>query len=644
MPTTTEHLRIKLGRVATGTMSPGNTALTALGFSALPWEGSGTPLLASDVGTEVTVIGAGPNMPVVPAFGPVGEMLITTLSSWSDATSGNLAAAASNDTEPGAANVTVYREIDWKIDSLRVEWSLTSIARSTMTFTVDSLDGSMVGIEGMPVLLKDDVLGVLWGGSVDSVEITNEVQDGGPITFQFSCVSWAALLDRRPIDPYVLTGGIFGSLTLQDTMRHLVYDYCDSEGLSVDCPVGPTISLNVSGAADKTVAQAADDAMALSNDPSNTYIWYVDPWKVVTAKLAQTTAAPWHVSDADHTDADILLKVDYKRNRSKLVNHVYLLCTCVLTATDPETYAGDGTRKDFTVTKPIGVTPTITVNGVGKTVGIANGGVAFDWYWSRGSNTVTQDVGGATLTSGNSLVVSYQAMSTQLFTAENITSIDRQLSIESGTGISGQKVTYDSPVLLADAPALAQLFADRLAFIPKEITVVTRRSGLGIGQSFSVTLGQFFLPTLDYLIDSVTLTSEQGELRWEIHCVNGPTLGAYLTAFASMAGGGSSGSSIGGGFSSGSGGTTTPTSGVTLVPKIFTANYTFTGPDPAIGGLLVIYGMMDGTGGWVVDFDPSVFQWPPDVDTAANVGFTQIFVSQGGKWVSTALGISGRKA
>jgi len=63
-----------------------------------------------------------------------------------------------------------------------------------------------------------------------------------------------------------------------------------------------------------------------------------------------------------------------------------------LTAERTERFAGDGQRQTFTVEFPIANKPKITVNGFVKTVGISSLDDGNDWYWSKGSNEVSQDL------------------------------------------------------------------------------------------------------------------------------------------------------------------------------------------------------------------------------------------------------------
>jgi hypothetical protein len=195
------------------------------------------------------------------------------------------------------------------------------------------------------------------------------------------------------------------------------------------------------------------------------------------------------------------------------------------------------------------------------------------------------------------------------------------------------------PILADDCPALAQSFADRMSSIPKELTITSMRSGLDIGQTLNVVIGQFALASANYLVNTLTMTTESGYFKWEAQCVNGPDVGDYLTAFEIMSGSGSGGS-VSGGFGGGSGSGTAPGSGVTVVELDIVGSGVISGPDPDVGGLLVLYIAINGIGGYSVTFDPAVFRWPPYVDTTPNLAVTAIFASVDNKW--TYVPVNGR--
>lgn len=644
-PLATSTLKVYLGWAGTGTMSPGSAALTSVGFSALPWQSVGDPLTAADIGNYISVIGAGPDMPFVPAFGPGGELLATQVTAVADGANCTLASVASNDTEPGAANVVLYRRKKYKDGSLRIDWALSSRARSTAVFTLDSLDGSMVAVAGMPVLIYDPVTATLWGGIIQTVDVINETaRDGGLLHFECSCVSWAFLLDRRPINPWILNGGVFSD-SLRSVCQHLVYDYCDSEGLSVASVVGPTIDLNVSGLADRTVAQALDQACANASDATHAYVWYVDEWRIVHVIEASTTAAPWHLSDLDATDANVLVKLKYTTTLDKIVNVTFLDASAVLSPAIPENFVGNGSQESFPVTKPIGATPTVTVGGVSKTVGQKNGVTAFQWYWSPGSGGIDRGTDGIP-GSGVSVVVTYQPQSRQLFQDRNITSIDIQSRIESGTGQWGAHVPYSVPFDEADGPTVAEQANLETAGSPKSLEFVTYKYGLAFGQIFHVTLAKLHLTDFPLLIDTVSLSTDDNYMKWTIHCVRGPVIGDYITALSSL--GGSGGSSGGGGVGGVGGGGSPSGGGVpTLVTDVtLTSDTTINNPGAptSSGQLWVVILRQDATGHWTVTWGTDVELAPPiDNTSEPSTMYIISFVGIGTKWYVCGTPILGRR-
>ena len=97
-------------------------------------------------------------------------------------------------------------------------------------------------------------------------------------------------------------------------------------------------------------------------------------------------------------------------------------CSISQTATASATYTGssdsiggcgsqysrpNGYVRSFPVCQLITSVSSVTVNGVSKTVGVAGVDAGRDWYYTPGSQSIVQAVGGTTLTSGDTLVISY---------------------------------------------------------------------------------------------------------------------------------------------------------------------------------------------------------------------------------------------
>ena len=97
-------------------------------------------------------------------------------------------------------------------------------------------------------------------------------------------------------------------------------------------------------------------------------------------------------------------------------------CSISQTATASATYTGssdsiggcgsqysrpNGYVRSFPVCQLITSVSSVTVNGVSKTVGVAGVDSGRDWYYTPGSQSIVQAAGGTTLTSGDTLVISY---------------------------------------------------------------------------------------------------------------------------------------------------------------------------------------------------------------------------------------------
>jgi hypothetical protein len=486
------RLHLKIGYVGSCDMTVGSSQITNI---------SGVILQASDVGTQVSVIGAGPTPPFVPSFPwaidpstgagvqpPTGEtpypgtLLVAELAD----TSGNLrdargfltgSSVAANNTQPGASNLTVYREVSTTMDNpMTVQWTLTTSQRATLTATIYDPMGALNIQAGMPVLLYDD--GVLaetgqyyFGGAVDSVTARNIpgkvpwVQNASgnwanPVYWDIQAVSWSHLLDKRLVNNYIpppminppnadnwnpLKGpppppgwvqpnpdavygvtqpGQFVGMYLGDIINQLIFNYCDSEGLSTNLgnyyPQGSAgaapIAFFAANPGKDTVAQAIDNACqaGYTLDTSTTppsirsYIWWIDPWKkvyVVQAGLGLTS--PWNIDESGvyGDDASVLLSVSNAVTREKLANGVYIDSSQTIGADVTEFYQGDASKHSYSTGQPVGGVPQVAIVGpivnqanVSKftnpqTVGYKGAPTGTSqWYWSMGSNTIEQEV------------------------------------------------------------------------------------------------------------------------------------------------------------------------------------------------------------------------------------------------------------
>jgi hypothetical protein len=547
-PTTrTNTLHVKLGYV--GTVNPtsiGSAAIVA-GFPTTAWDPS-PGFRAGDVGAPITLIGAGATAPVTPVFGPIGKMLVTTLASFSSAADGVMNNPALNITESGASNLTIYRDVKCLEGSISVNWAISSIAAPTAQFTVASENGSVVCAVGMPVLIADDAAvtfanpyGAVWGGSLDQIVAVNE-PGSSLVYYQCSCVSWAYLLIKRIVSMYILTGGVYPAQAVDVTFTDLIYNYCNSDGLSVHSVVSPP-TLPAMTETGKTLSDALTDlATAASTAADATWLWWIDPWRVVHLEAVTTLPAPWGIDEITGTDGNVLAQISITTTREKLANRCYLESDLTLMPATSASYRGDGTTRDFSVQCPIGAVPTIDVNGSAKTVATKPTDPTShtaQWYWESNSNVLTQDTTETVLGKNDALNVTYQPLETQHFLGDVTASFDARSAVEGGTGYWETSVTVSDAVIpYADGNAKALAKAEVFSDVPEALDIQTYRPGLAICQILSVKLPSLGISsTTSFLIDQVDLITAGNYQMWKVHAVNGALIGDWRTAFAQLAGG-----------------------------------------------------------------------------------------------------------
>jgi len=457
-PISTQSLHFKLGYVGSGTMSPGSTTLLTIDGGSI----QGT-LSQADKGTQVSVIFAGPSLPFVPRYPEYppgtfypGSLLVAKIAQVVDGNTAYLDKAASNDTLPNSNNVTVYREVSTDINSpIKVQWTLTTSSRGTLSATIFDPHGSLNVFAGMPVYLYDDVYGDYFGGAIDTVKARNipgKIPGANPIYWDIQAVAWSSVLERRIINPYYppfndpltgtssdgsgtvppsgwhgppapatpanwptpITGGVggnsgvyqpgqFTNMYLGDIVNQIIFGYCDSEGLSSNSAngVGPLINFYQANPGKDTIAQAIDNAAQAGFTADQSWFWWIDPWKQVFLVPSQTFYAPWNVDESgasgpNDTDASVLLAVSVETTREKLANRVYIDSSQTIGATRTDTFYTDRSKHSYSMSQPLGGAPTIWIGHSGAvwTQSVAVKGApkqSANWYWALGDNSLEQD-------------------------------------------------------------------------------------------------------------------------------------------------------------------------------------------------------------------------------------------------------------
>lgn len=261
-------------------------------------------------------------------------------------------------------------------------------------------------------------------------------------------------------------------------------------------------------------------------------------WTVISNALTfaerHATPAPWilHSSDLLFTPSvRPTFSADLYRNRQIITN-----CLDTVTVTGEQKIA-DGIATSWQMAYPLYSAPTITVQGITKTVGEQGKSSNKDFYWQAGSTSISQDSSAASITSGYVISVDYVGQFYTTVTRDNLAEQAARKAVEGGTGIV--EAIEDGKQMLASA---AQTYADGLlARFSKndtvEIQVTTRRAGLQKGQQLPVFIPEHNINNAQLLITRIVTIGEQladGTILYQFQATatNGPNLNRWSSALS----------------------------------------------------------------------------------------------------------------
>lgn len=531
--TTTATLHLLLGYVAEGAMTATGTglAVTTPGF-----------FTSADVGARIMVLGAS----------TLGAPLFTTIASFTDGENVDLTNPAATTVTATSQNVVIFREKNSATDSVvlvgagGLTFTSTLQARDTFSFRYQSLHSSaspsttFAPVEGQPVLLVDDNLGEIFGGLLDQVSLVNIPGDTG-IYADCLGITYDVLLSKRTTgvptgsgSPPQPNAGAFTSQTLGQIATYLVSLAAD-DGVTISTVTGPVIaSYQVNY---ETLYNALDQVCQLASNAVAQYKWYTDSRRIVHVVQIGTVAAPWNLSYSDSSDKNALqlasggsdggIRVTF--TKQNYANKVSVKIGTLTVGTTTETFAGDGALMQFETVQPVAAAPIIAIeissplSEIVQTVGVLGIDTGKQWYWNLGSNVITQDPSGTPLTTGESLVVTYQGADQGVVISANSAEIARRAAVEGGTGIYELVQDAGTPASLADAQTLAAALSNSLGVIPETVAYGIYRGGLQIGQTQRIDLLQMGVSD-NFVIDSVTMSLQGNLVLWQITATRGPTV------------------------------------------------------------------------------------------------------------------------
>ena len=264
--------------------------------------------------------------------------------------------------------------------------------------------------------------------------------------------------------------------------------------------------------------------------------WNINHNKQLNFFSNASNVSPWMLTD-------LVPHENFKRTRTRdqYRNKQYLRAgtgkTSVQTLEKPAP-APDGVSRNFVLRFPIAEKPVIYVNStavLSANIGVNGLDTGKDWYFSYGSNTVSQSGSAAVLTAGSTIETTYIGLYPIIAVIDEPAQISARQAIETGTsGIYESVVTEKSINENNQAIEYSEGLVLKYGVIPSIVTFDTEVPGLQAGQLLPIQKSLYGINS-SFLIESVQISAaDSGATNYSVRCLDGSSLGGWEEWFKEL--------------------------------------------------------------------------------------------------------------
>jgi hypothetical protein len=405
-----------------------------------------------------------------------------------------------------------------KSESLQVDDTVQ--ARSTASFQLKDLAEIYRFDYGQEVKIIDPSSGFpIFGGLIVQPKEKMISQINGGILHTISCADYHLLAENRTFyGGYVATTG--------GAIAHDIFAVLEEEGVAIGQIDTGIVLTNVRFPKD-SCANCLNKLAQL-----NGYIWWISSDKRFYFVDPTTYAANYDIIAGSH-----ILKgsLTLTRGNPEYRNLQLITGTTSQTASRSEPFVGDGTRRTFTLGYPVSSIVSMDLDGVTiQTFGVAGVDTTENWFYTIGSNSITQNTNGTVLSGAHILNVTYIGSFPLIVSVEQKAEITRQrLAQGFGTG-KIERITQDTSLYDKDSAKIeAKAMLAELAVVGDQVSYSTNDAGLTVGVLQSI---QVNTPSIndDFLLYHMRTTYKHSILQFDVDGARGPVQQSWQTIFCKL--------------------------------------------------------------------------------------------------------------
>ena len=371
---------------------------------------------------------------------------------------------------------------------------------------------------GMEVNVEEDTV-TIFAGTVDSVSESGDKTNYVSV----ACVDFSQLIDKRII------ANSYENELAGDIARDFITTVFAAEGVTEgEVQDGPLISKAVFN------YDSGNISMNYLSDTTG-FNWEINNLKQLNFFDRSTFTSPFDLTNTSHNYQGLTVK----KSRSNYRNRQYIRAGTDTTAEIPlekPTPKPDGVSKSFVVRLPIAMKPRIFIDTSEISPSdIGVNGIDRDkkYYFTFGSNVITQDSVLTTLLDTQVLEVTYKGLYPLLVVSELPGQINARKALEGGSGIHENIIQEGNLDTRQAALEFAQGKLEKYGIIPKVVTFNTYSKGLKAGQLIKITNTKHNLSGT-FLIDSVSARNDGALTLYVVRCLDGASVGGWEQLFKTL--------------------------------------------------------------------------------------------------------------